>query len=95
MLKNLTNSAPNRFYVTDSSVHRSYFRCYAIHGTYSEKVDNGVVLSENTAYDAIGHCYFIEDGVEEGHSLLYNQGKSLEDISLHSFKDILCETNHN
>jgi len=44
--------------VTDSSVHRSFFRCFAVHGTHYAK------LHENTAYDAIGHCYFLEDGVE-------------------------------
>ncbi len=44
--------------VTDSSVHRSFFRCFAVHGTHFAK------LHENTAYDAIGHCYFLEDGVE-------------------------------
>ncbi len=30
-------------------------------------------LSQNTAYDAIGHCYFLEDGVEEENIIEYNQ----------------------
>lgn len=47
--------ATGRFYVQDSSVHRSYFRAYAIHGT------NNVTLSQNVAYDVIGHAYFLED----------------------------------
>lgn len=33
---------------------------------------SGALLSENTAYDAIGHCYFLEDGVEEENILSYN-----------------------
>lgn len=43
---------------TDNAVHRSFFRCMTVHGTHYAK------LYENTAYDAIGHCYFLEDGVE-------------------------------
>jgi len=42
-------------YVKDCSVHRSYFRAYAVHGT------NKVVISQNVAYDVIGHAYFLED----------------------------------
>jgi hypothetical protein len=44
-----------RLLVKDSSVHRSYFRAYAIHGT------NNVLISQNVAYDVIGHAYFLED----------------------------------
>lgn len=55
-------------FVIDSSVHESYFRCYAVHGT------SGVLVRENVAYDAIGHCYFIEDGVEENSTFAYNMG---------------------
>ena len=57
-----------RLYTKDCSVHRSYFRAYAVHGT------NNVLISENTAYDVIGHAYFIEDGVEENSTYEYNFG---------------------
>eukprot|EP01113_Clastostelium_recurvatum_P039916 TRINITY_DN614_c0_g1_i1.p1 TRINITY_DN614_c0_g1~~TRINITY_DN614_c0_g1_i1.p1 ORF type:complete len:1844 (-),score=383.73 TRINITY_DN614_c0_g1_i1:116-5647(-) len=67
MLGDVTATNYANHYVTDSSVHDSYFRCYAIHGTH------GVLLSENTAYNAIGHCYFLEDGVEENNTISYNQ----------------------
>lgn len=38
---------------------RSYFRCYVVHGTDDSVVQN------NVAFDAYGHCYYLEDGVEE------------------------------
>jgi hypothetical protein len=67
MLGDVTSSNYKNHFVQDSSVHDSYFRCYAIHGT------QGVKLSENTAYNAIGHCYFLEDGVEENNTITFNQ----------------------
>jgi hypothetical protein len=60
-----TNSSVN--YATDCSVHNSFFRCYTIHGTH------GVRLAENTAYSAIGNCFYLsEDGVEENNTVQYN-----------------------
>jgi hypothetical protein len=55
-------------YVRDCAVHRSFFRCYAIHGSHN------ITLTENVGFDAIGHCFFIEDGVEENNTLSYNAG---------------------
>jgi hypothetical protein len=55
-------------FVKDSSVHRSYFRAYAVHGT------NNVLVSQNVAYDVIGHAYFLEDGVEENNRFEFNLG---------------------
>ena len=49
MMDNQTNFNYQTAYVQDSAVHESYFRCYAIHGT------SGARLTENTAYNAIGH----------------------------------------
>ena len=37
--------------LSDCSIHQSYYRCVSIHGTH------GVRVSQNVAYDAIGHCY--------------------------------------
>lgn len=67
LLGNRTANNYTTAYVQDSSVHDSFFRCFAIHGT------SGARLSENTAYNAIGHCYFLEDGVEEDNIIEYNQ----------------------
>jgi len=74
LLGNITSSNYSNAYVQDSSVHHSFFRCYAIHGT------SGIRLSENTAYDAIGHCYFLEDGVEENNIWSYNQAAHIHPL---------------
>lgn len=55
-------------YVKNSSIHHSYNRCLTIHGT------NGVVVQTNVAHDTIGHCYFLEDGVETRNVLEDNLG---------------------
>lgn len=71
MLGNLTS--PNMFFISDTSVHRSFFRCYTIHGTSGNTLENGITITKSTGYDVIGHCFFAsEDGVEENHSLTYN-----------------------
>ena len=53
-------------YIRSSSVHRSYYRCITVHGTHNATV------RENVAYDAIGHCYYLEDGVEEDNDVSFN-----------------------
>ena len=53
-------------YLTDNSVHDSFFRCFTIHGTHN------LTLSRNTGYNIDGHCFYIEDGVEEGNTISYN-----------------------
>ena len=55
-------------YVRDCSLHACYNRCLTLHGT------RGVRVSSNVAYDTIGHCYFLEDGVETGNVLDHNLG---------------------
>ncbi|GAM19287.1 hypothetical protein SAMD00019534_024620, partial [Acytostelium subglobosum LB1] len=53
-------------YITDCAVISSFFRCYTIHAT------NNLTVERNVAYDATGHCYYIEDGVEENNTVSYN-----------------------
>ena len=48
------------------SVHRSFYRCFVIHGTHA------VMLDGNAAFDAIGNCFYLEDGVEERNILSRN-----------------------
>lgn len=55
-------------FVQDSSVVRSHNRCIVVHGT------NDVIVRDNVAYDAVGHCYFFEDGIERGIVLEHNLG---------------------
>ncbi|MCB0141858.1 MAG: cupredoxin domain-containing protein [Caldilineaceae bacterium] len=54
--------------VQNTSIHRSFNRCITIHGS------NGVLLKSNVAYDAPGHCYFLEDGAEFDNVLADNLG---------------------
>ena len=53
-------------YFQDCSVYHSYYRCYTVHGTNSTR------LSRNVAFDVLGHCFYIEDGVEEHNTFEYN-----------------------
>ena len=53
-------------YLRDSSVYHSYYRCASLHGT------NYATLSQNVAYDVIGYCFYLEDGVEEYNSIEFN-----------------------
>jgi cell migration-inducing and hyaluronan-binding protein len=55
-------------FVTASSIEHSNNRCLTIHGT------SGVVVRDDVAFDTIGHCYFLEDGVETGNLLEGNLG---------------------
>ena len=58
-------------YLRGSSVHASFNRCVTIHGS------NGVEVVDNVAYDAPGHCYFLEDGIETGNVFRGNLGLSI------------------
>mmetsp|Transcript_20238 Transcript_20238/g.42749 ORF Transcript_20238/g.42749 Transcript_20238/m.42749 type:complete len:1211 (-) Transcript_20238:513-4145(-) len=55
-----------RSYMHGCSVHESYYRCVAVHGTSNTSV------SENVLFDVIGHCVYLEDGVEENNKITYN-----------------------
>jgi hypothetical protein len=57
-------------YLRASSVHSSNQRCVTLHGS------SNVELTRNVAYDAPGHCYFFEDGIETGNRLTGNLGLS-------------------
>ncbi len=61
----LMDHAPTS-YITDNSVHDAYFRCYTIHGTHD------ALVTRNVAYNTVGHCFYMEDGVEENNTLSYN-----------------------
>ncbi|MDX2004291.1 MAG: G8 domain-containing protein [Meiothermus sp.] len=55
-------------YLRQSSIHQSFNRCVTLHGTSRAEVTG------NVAYDALGHCYFLEDGSEIGNRLEGNLG---------------------
>ncbi|KFP87173.1 Protein KIAA1199, partial [Apaloderma vittatum] len=46
-------------YVKDTSIHHTFSRCVTVHGS------NGLLVKDVVGYDALGHCFFTEDGPEE------------------------------
>ncbi|HUA21713.1 MAG TPA: G8 domain-containing protein [Bryobacteraceae bacterium] len=63
----LVGDAPGQ-YIENSAIHDTYSRCVTVHGTNDVRVEN------NVAYNNIGHCYFLEDGVEHGNQYIGNLG---------------------
>ncbi len=61
----LLQSCPGCF-AKDCSVHKSFYRCYTLHATHD------ALLTRNVAYDVTGHCYYLEEGVEENNTVSYN-----------------------
>src|ERR1700721_215147 len=47
-------------YIENSAIHDTYSRCVTVHGTNNVRVEN------NVTYNTVGHCFFVEDGVETG-----------------------------
>ncbi len=55
-------------YIENSSIHDTYSRCVTVHGTNFVRVEN------NVTYNTIGHCFFLEDGIEHGNQFVHNLG---------------------
>ncbi len=53
-------------YVKNSAFHDTYNRCVTVHGT------NDVVVQNNVTYNTVGHCFFMEDGIEHGNQFVHN-----------------------
>ncbi|KAL1007492.1 hypothetical protein UPYG_G00087520 [Umbra pygmaea] len=45
--------------VSSLSIHHTFSRCVTVHGS------NGLLVKDVVGYDALGHCFFTEDGPEE------------------------------
>ena len=52
--------------VRNNAVVDSNQRCYVVHQTNNVRIEN------NVAYNAFGHCYVLEDGVEEDNQFIGN-----------------------
>jgi len=61
----IDGDAPGQ-YVENSSIHDTYSRCVTIHGTNDVRVQN------NVTYNTVGHCFFLEDGIEHGNQFIHN-----------------------
>jgi hypothetical protein len=53
-------------YVNNSAFHDTYNRCVTVHGT------NFVHVENNVTYNTVGHCFFLEDGIEHGNEFVHN-----------------------
>src|SRR5690606_1013167 len=55
-------------YIKNSAIHDTYSRCVTVHGT-----DN-VLVENNVTFNTVGHCFFLEDGIEKGNQFVRNLG---------------------
>jgi cell migration-inducing and hyaluronan-binding protein len=55
-------------YIKNSAIHNTYSRCVTVHGTDNLRVEN------NVTYNTVGHCFFMEDGIETGNQFVRNLG---------------------
>ena len=55
-------------YIKNSAIHDTYSRCVTVHGTDNLLVEN------NVTYNTVGHCFFMEDGIETGNRFVRNLG---------------------
>ncbi|XP_018417775.1 PREDICTED: transmembrane protein 2 [Nanorana parkeri] len=55
-------------YVEGLSIHHSFSRCVTVHAT------NGLLIKDTIGYDTLGHCFFLEDGIEQRNTLFHNLG---------------------
>jgi hypothetical protein len=53
-------------YIRNAAIHDTYNRCVTVHGTNFLRVEN------NVTYNNVGHCFFLEDGVEHGNEFVHN-----------------------
>jgi len=53
-------------YIKNASIHDTYNRCVTVHGTNDLKIEN------NVTYNTVGHCFFLEDGIEHGNQFIHN-----------------------
>jgi cell migration-inducing and hyaluronan-binding protein len=53
-------------YIKNAAIHDTYNRCVTVHGTNNLQVEN------NVTYNTVGHCFFLEDGIETGNQYVRN-----------------------
>ncbi len=55
-------------YIRNSAIHNTFNRCTTVHGTNYLQIEN------NVTYNTVGHCFFLEDGIERGNEFVRNLG---------------------
>jgi cell migration-inducing and hyaluronan-binding protein len=53
-------------YIRNAAIHDTYSRCVTVHGTNNLQIEN------NVTYNNVGHCFFLEDGIETGNQFVRN-----------------------
>jgi len=53
-------------YIRNAAIHDTFNRCVTVHGTNNLQVEN------NVTYNTVGHCFFLEDGIESGNQYIRN-----------------------
>src|ERR1044071_2169544 len=53
-------------YIKNASIHDTYNRCVTVHGTNDLRIEN------NVTYNTVGHCFFMEEGIEHGNEFVHN-----------------------
>jgi cell migration-inducing and hyaluronan-binding protein len=53
-------------YIRNAAIHDTYSRCVTVHGT------NNLSIENNVTYNTVGHCFFVEDGIETGNQFVRN-----------------------
>jgi hypothetical protein len=53
-------------YIRNAAIHDTFNRCVTVHGT------NDLVIENNVTYNTVGHCFFMEDGIETGNAFISN-----------------------
>src|SRR6267154_6010081 len=53
-------------YIRNAAIHDTYSRCVTVHGTNNLQIEN------NVTYNNVGHCFFLEDGIETGNQFVHN-----------------------
>lgn len=69
----MLGASPDSYFI-DNVVYQSYYRCFAVHGT------SQTVVEKNVAFDASGHCFYLEDGVEENNVFMSNLASFIHPI---------------
>jgi cell migration-inducing and hyaluronan-binding protein len=55
-------------YIRNAAIHDTFNRCVTVHGTNNLQVEN------NVTFNTVGHCFFMEDGIEHGNRFVHNLG---------------------
>lgn len=53
-------------YIKNAAIHDTFNRCVTVHGTNDLRIEN------NVTYNIVGHCFFLEDGIEHGNEFVHN-----------------------